>query len=193
MLVETYGEHSLGITQCKEWFKKFRNGNYDVENKTRENAPKKFQDAELQALLDEDDTHTQEELAEQLQVTQAAVSMRLKGMGLIQKLSKFFWLILLHDNAPSHTALVVKNTIDELQWETLPHPAYSPDLAPSDYHLFSSMENALKQQQFTSFENVQNWIENFFGQKTKDFYRAGIRNLPDRWAKCVTKEGDYFE
>ena len=102
-------------------------------------------------------------------------------------------LILLHDNAPAHTTVVVKNVIQEFQWETLPHPAYSPDLAPSDYHLFSHLENALKHQQFENEKEVEIWVKNFFDKKTKDFYRTGIRALPERWARCVAKEGDYFE
>ena len=32
MLVEAYGEHALGKTQCCEWFKKFKSGNFDVRN-----------------------------------------------------------------------------------------------------------------------------------------------------------------
>ena len=32
MLVEAYGEHALGKSQCFEWFKKFRSGNFDVSN-----------------------------------------------------------------------------------------------------------------------------------------------------------------
>ena len=35
MLVEAYGEHSLGKSQCFEWFKKFRSGNFDVRNEER--------------------------------------------------------------------------------------------------------------------------------------------------------------
>lgn len=102
-------------------------------------------------------------------------------------------LILLHDNASSHTAVLVKNTLREFQWETLPHPAYSPDLAPSDYHLFGPLENALKQQHFSTFEEVEIWVKNFFDQKTTEFYRAGNRALPIRWAKCIASKGDYFE
>ncbi|GFX26874.1 histone-lysine N-methyltransferase SETMAR [Trichonephila clavipes] len=45
--------------------------------------------------------------------------------------------MLLHDNARSHFARVARNTIQRHGWETLCHPPYSPDLAPSDYHLFT--------------------------------------------------------
>ena len=47
VLVEAYGEHALGKSQCFEWFKKFRSGNFDVRNEERERPPKKFQDSEL--------------------------------------------------------------------------------------------------------------------------------------------------
>ena len=52
-------------------------------------------------------------------------------------------VILLHDNAPSHTAKPVKETIEAFSWEILSHAAYSPDLAPSDYYLFASMGHAM--------------------------------------------------
>ena len=83
MLVEAYDDHALGKSQCFEWFKKFRSGNFDVSNEERERPPKKFQDSELQALLDEDDAQTQQQLADQLNVTREAVFIRLKAMGKI--------------------------------------------------------------------------------------------------------------
>lgn len=65
MLVETYGEHALGQRMCYEWFSKFKSGDFDVRNEERGRPSKKFEDAELEALLDEDDDQTQEQLAEQ--------------------------------------------------------------------------------------------------------------------------------
>ena len=53
--------------------------------------------------------------------------------------------IFLHDNA-SHTAKPVRDTLEALSWEVLPHAAYSPDLAPSDYHLFALIGHALAEQ-----------------------------------------------
>jgi len=44
-------------------------------------------------------------------------------------------VILLHNNARSYVAKVIKNTLSALQWEVLPYAAYSTDYAPSDHHI----------------------------------------------------------
>lgn len=63
MLVEAYREHALSETQCKVWFRKFRSGDSDVRNAKCGHAPKKFKDTELQALLDENNGQTPQQLA----------------------------------------------------------------------------------------------------------------------------------
>ena len=45
-------------------------------------------------------------------------------------------VILLHENARPHVAKPVKTYLGTLKWKFLPHPPYSPDIAPSDYYLF---------------------------------------------------------
>jgi len=89
MLVEAYGEHALDKSQCFEWFKKFKSDDFDVRNEERGKPPKKFEDSELQALLDENDAQTQQQFADQLNVTREAVSICLKSMGKIQKMGKW--------------------------------------------------------------------------------------------------------
>jgi len=85
MLVKAYGDHALSERTCREWFHRFKSNDSDVEDKERPGQPKKFEDTELQSVLDEDDTQTQQQLAEQLGVAQQTVSDRLKAMGKIQK------------------------------------------------------------------------------------------------------------
>lgn len=315
MLVEAYGEHALGRTQCNEWFNKFKSGDFDVINEERGRPPKKFEDTELQTLLDEDNGQTQQQLAEQLNVTQQTVSLRLKAMGKILKVGRWvphelsdrqqenrkttcelllarqnrkgflhriitgdekwiyfnnpkrkksylspgqrpkstprpnrfgrktmlciFWdqrgviwyellkpgetvtgaryhqqlialnrairqkrpefqlrhdkIVFQDDNASPHRAAVNKNLVESYNWEPLPHPPYSPDLAPSDYYLFSSMGHALNDSHFNSYEEVQKWLNEWIASKNEEFFWRGIHKLPERWERCVASEGNYFE
>ena len=85
ILVEVYGEHALGERTCQKWFARFKSGDFDLEDEERPGQPKKFEDEEPEALLNEDCCKTQEELAESLGVTEAAISKRLKAAGYIQK------------------------------------------------------------------------------------------------------------
>jgi len=66
-------------------------------------------------------------------------------------------IILLHDNARPHVA-AVKTYLETLKWEVPPHLPYSPDIAPSDYHLFRSMTHGLSEQRFTSYKDTKNAI-----------------------------------
>jgi len=81
MLVEAYGDNALFAQRAKIGFAGSMTTIFDLNDKKRENRPKKLEDCQLQALLDEDDTQSQKMLAEQLGISQAAISMRLHREG----------------------------------------------------------------------------------------------------------------
>lgn len=102
-------------------------------------------------------------------------------------------VILQHDNARPHFAKNVKAYLETLKWEILPHPPYSPDIAPSDYHLFRSMTHSLLEQRFTSYEDTKKWIDLWISDKDESFFQRGIRMLPERWEKVVAADGQYID
>jgi histone-lysine N-methyltransferase SETMAR len=53
-------------------------------------------------------------------------------------------VVLHHDNARPHTAAAADETIRKLKCELFLHSAYGPDLAPSDYHIFGLLKDALR-------------------------------------------------
>ena len=60
-LLSTYGEAAPSEKTCREWFQRFKNGNFDVEDKERSERPEVYEDAELEGLLNKDSCQTQEE------------------------------------------------------------------------------------------------------------------------------------
>ncbi|KAJ9600590.1 hypothetical protein L9F63_026273, partial [Diploptera punctata] len=84
-------------------------------------------------------------------------------------------IILQHDNARPHTAGATVEKIRTFGWETLPHPPYSPDLAPSDYHLFSSVKE--RGQRYETLEDIQKAVCQCLRAAGMDFYHKGIFKL----------------
>ena len=62
ILVETYGDNALSDTTCRDWFRCFKNNDFKLELKERFGATKKFEDKELEEILDEDRSQTLAEL-----------------------------------------------------------------------------------------------------------------------------------
>ncbi len=56
LLREAYGERAPSQDTCERWFRRFKSGDFDVADKERGKPPKKYEDVELQSLLDEDDS-----------------------------------------------------------------------------------------------------------------------------------------
>ena len=99
-------------------------------------------------------------------------------------------MILQHENAKPHRSSVVQKTINELRWKFLPHPAYSPEIAPYDYHLLHSLKNSLAEQQFQNKVEVRKIVDNFISSKDKAFFRRGL--YPEHWQRVVEANGGYI-
>jgi hypothetical protein len=83
--------------------------------------------------------------------------------------------------------------MQEQQWEVLEHPPYSPDLAPSTFHLFGPLKHHLSAEHFPDDEAVEREVTAWFRQQPKEFYATGFQGLVKRWDKCLSVHGDYVE
>jgi hypothetical protein len=83
--------------------------------------------------------------------------------------------------------------IEQFGWERLNHPPYSPDVVPSDYHLFRSLEHSLRGKRFTEIKEVEDHLTQYFASQTADFYRRGIKLLPEKWQNVIDHNGEYFK
>ncbi|XP_018564185.1 histone-lysine N-methyltransferase SETMAR-like [Anoplophora glabripennis] len=111
-----------------------------------------------------------------------------KRRGLLSK-----GVVFLHDNARPHTANVTKNLLQGLGWEVFDHPPYSPDLAPSDFHLFLHPKSFLGGQHFNNDEELKENVSNCLKTQAANFYEEGIQKLVLRYDKCLQNFGSYVE
>ncbi|GJQ81923.1 hypothetical protein Trydic_g20391 [Trypoxylus dichotomus] len=60
-LHKVYGDAALSKTTCSDWFRRFKDGDFDVDDRPREGRPKTVEDCELETLPDKDPCQTQQE------------------------------------------------------------------------------------------------------------------------------------
>ena len=94
------------------------------------------------------------------------------------------------DNAPVYKSMKTMVNLNDLRFELLPHPPYSPDLASSDFYLFADLRKMLQGKRFISDDEVIAATEAYFEAKDKSFYKKGIESFEKRWNDCIAMKGD---
>ena len=90
-----------------------------------------------------------------------------------------------------HTCKVAMDVVERNGYELIPHPDYSPDLAPSYLFLFPNLKKDIRGLHFWSVEEVVMAVE--VNGKDPDFFSSGLMALEHRWSMCITLEGNYIE
>ena len=118
---------------------------------------------------------------------QLRIAIREKRRG---KFSK--GILLQQDKARVHTCKIAMDAVERNGYELIPHPAYSPDLAPSDYFLFPNLKKDIRGRHFRSNEEVVAAVE-WVGDKDPGFFSSGLMALEHRWSMCIILESNYIE
>jgi ribosomal protein L31E len=92
---------------------------------------------------------------------------------------------LLHDKARPHTAVVTTGTLEQMHWEVLPHPVYSPDPAPRDFKLFGSLKEAQGEKRFRADSEVKLSVQWWLDEQPQTLFERGIMKAPEQWRICI--------
>ena len=111
----------------------------------------------------------------------------------LRRKSRVSELYYLHDNAPIHTSGLSTAAIKDCGLILLPHPPYSPDLAPSDFFLFNDLKRELRGKNFSSKEDLQKFVTDYLDDKSYDFFKNAFSQLVACWKKCIDVFGNFIE
>jgi len=102
-------------------------------------------------------------------------------------------ILLFHENARPHSVAQTQDLITSFKWEQMDHPPYSPDLVPSDFHLFLHLKNFLGGKRFDDDDDLKDAVQKWLKLQAAAFYEEGIQNLVSCYDKCLNNGDEYVE
>jgi len=102
-------------------------------------------------------------------------------------------VLFLHGNALAHWALATQKNLAYLVFQCLDNPSYSPDLAPSDYHLLPGLRKQFKGCLFLFDVEVIAAVKTWLDGQLSEFFFSGLQKLEQRDKKCIELRGEYVE
>ena len=89
-------------------------------------------------------------------------------------------VLLLHDNLPIHKCNIVPTAIRQASFIQWNHPAYPPDIAPTDYYLLSILNKFLHGKNFSSGDEAITTVEDYLTDLNSESFCKGIQSFHDR-------------
>ena len=102
------------------------------------------------------------------------------------------FIIFQQNNARQHVSKITSRKIKDLGWEVFAHSLYSPDIAPTDFHLFRSLQHFMYGKRFENEDKIKEGIQSFIASKSISFFEKGIKLLVDKCHAIVNNNGEYM-
>jgi transposase len=97
------------------------------------------------------------------------------------------------DVAPAHALLLIRSCLAKHQISVVPHPPYSPDLAPGDFFLLPKLKTTLKGRRFQTIEEIHENATRELRSITQSAIQEAFQQWKKCWERCIASRGDYFE
>ena len=95
-----------------------------------------------------------------------------------------------HDIAPAHASLLIRSYLAKHQTSVVPHPPYSPDLAPADFFLLPKLKTTLEGRHFQTIEEIQENATREMRAITESAFQGAFKQWEKRWERCIASRRD---
>lgn len=100
--------------------------------------------------------------------------------------------VLHYDNSPCHKSKKVNDFLFKSNFRTMKHPAYSPDIAPSDFGLFGTVKEKLEGVEHATEKDLQDHIIEILNSFSKSYWQSLFMEWIERLEKVITINGNYI-
>ena len=97
------------------------------------------------------------------------------------------------DNTHVHNSILVTDYLTKMGIKIVPHPSYSPDLAPGDFCFFPKLNKKLRGCRYETIEEMKEAVTKVIDTLTQEDFHRAFQKLLERYKKCIAAGGDYFE
>ena len=171
MLQTVVGATCMNRASVFEWNKRFKEGRESVRDDERCGRSKEVSRPEL--------------IDQRVGVRVTMLRFRRKRLALFKSAQWHFH----QDNVPVHNSILVTNLLTKVGIKTVPHPPYSPDLAPCDFWLFPKLRGYCD----VTIEKMTVAVTKIIDTLTQEDFYGAFQKLLERYNKCIAAGGDYFE
>ena len=101
---------------------------------------------------------------------------------------------LLHfDKSPIHKAKMTMDNLNHSDFDLIPHPAYSPDIALMDFGLLSTIKEKLGAYQYDDENDLKIAISEILNSLGKEFFEKLFITWEERLKTCIRTNGEYVQ
>jgi hypothetical protein len=172
----------MGASSVRRWLKHFKDGNTDFADQPRRSRLRttatERNKQKVDELIRQDRRITFREILAQLGVGHYAVREMMEIFICRKVCSR--WVL----------RFLTGKEIHKMAGNS--HPRYSPDLAPSDYHLFGTLKDHLTGHHYETDEAVHEAMRSWLRGAGTDFYCRGVFKIL-HWQKCIDRDRDFVE
>ncbi|EFO93116.1 hypothetical protein CRE_10181 [Caenorhabditis remanei] len=216
-ITETLGEGIISYKTTITWFKKFKEENYNLDDKSHSGRPRLDIDDDISDVLEDEPRSSVRVVSSHTRPSFATIFRHQKESGRTAEYGQ----VISHELADSQLKLrcdlsqsllsrkcsfnyissIVKRDMHEKKvmlsvwWDrngVICYELLSDYLALTDYHLFRSLQNSFSGQKFDYLMQVKSDLDRFFSSQPSEFYAAGIAKLPQCWRDVTSTHGQYI-
>ena len=188
MLQNAFGASCMNRTSVFEWHKRFKEGRESVRDDERCGRSKEVRTAaligQIKNFMDKDRRVSIETISAQFNVSVETVHKIIREELKMRKICAKFVPRML---------ILVTDYLTKMGIKTVPHPPYSPDLAPCDFWLFPKLKEKLRGCRYETIEEMKEAVTKLIDTLIQEDFHGAFEKLLERYNKRIAAGGDYFE